>query len=188
MSSSGRTPTYFDSCSLMYTAEARVQTASARIRSIEPVLWSILDDPQRLCACSELTLIELHNTLATHWRDTARPGCDQEWVTASTAVIHERVSDGRLVVLDTPPKAIEHVMSLVTIATADRRALRAWDALHVVVAAQWSYSSGQAVEIVTTDPDFDAALEISGLGRYVSLLNLDVAAGTGEGRDRSRRG
>ncbi len=47
-------------------------------------------------------------------------------------------------------------MSLVTVATgAMNRKLRAWDAMHAVVAAKWAEESGETVTILTTDTDFD---------------------------------
>ena len=79
-------------------------------------------------------------------------------------------------------------MSLVTLATqVHKRAFRAWDAMHVVIAARWAYDLNAKVELLTADGDFDAALEITLFGGRLSIRNLDVQASTGDGFDRRNR-
>lgn len=76
-------------------------------------------------------------------------------------------------------------MSLVNVATGTLgRKLRAWDAMHAVVAARWAEESGETVTILTTDKDFDVPLGVmAGFGQ-LRIENLDILAGTGEGADR----
>ncbi len=180
------TLTYLDTSALMRRAEALAHDASTRNKTIAPQIMSILDDPTRLLACSELTLVEYHNNLTTNWRNGQLPGCDQIWWASARSDLLDRVASGVVRVLPTPPKAIEQTMSLVTAATRDHGgALRAWDALHVVVAANWAHAAGGMVELVTSDGDFDPVLEIAGFDKHLKIVNLDVLARTGEGADRA---
>jgi hypothetical protein len=169
----------------MRRAEALVPNPNARNATIAPVLEAILDDPNRTVACSETTLIEFHSNLTILWRNQDLPNCDEAWWDSCRDDVFSRIDGGRLRVLTTPPKAVEHVLSLVTVATRDHgRNLRSWDALHAVMAARWAHEEGQLVELVTSDKDFSAVLLIPGIDHFVSVLNLDVLALTGEGADK----
>lgn len=79
-------------------------------------------------------------------------------------------------------------MALVTTATSELgRKLRAWDALHAVVGAEWANQLRSTVEIVTSDADFSVVLDITGLRTMLSIYNLDIEASTGEAADHGSR-
>lgn len=178
--------TYLDTTALMRRAEAAAEFPTARNKLIDSVLVDIFDDERRRFGCSELTLLEFHTNVTTNLRSDISQ-FDHEWWERAVAVVMSDLASGRIQVLEAPPKAAEHVMSLVTVATGKRkRALRAWDAMHAVVAARWAEDIDHSVEILTSDSDFAVALEVmSGLGR-LHVVNLDVLAQTGEGADRAR--
>ncbi|MCM0622539.1 hypothetical protein [Nocardioides bruguierae] len=177
--------TYLDTSALMRKADASASTMVARVQKMQPVLQSIFADETRVFACSELTILEFHSNITTNYRSQALPDCDYKWWLGARADLFQRIGDGQIQVLQTPPKAAEHVMSLVTLATREHgRALHAMDAMHVVIAARWAYDIGARVEILTSDTDFDAALSVTSFNDRVTFANLDVLASTGEGYDK----
>jgi hypothetical protein len=179
------TPTYLDTSALMRRAEGLLPSPNARTALIKPYIDGILSDPGRVLACSDLTIIEYHSTLTTYLRASDKPDCDFSWWAAARLDLLSSIGSGRISVLPTPPKAYEQVMSLVTTATLQhQKALKAWDALHVTIAAKWSFELGHAVDFVTADTDFRLVIDFSGLAPHLSIVNLDVQAGTGVGADR----
>ena len=177
--------TYLDTSALMRKADASASTMVARVQKMQPVLQSIFADETRIFACSELTILDFHSNITTNYRSQALPDCDYEWWLGARADLFQRIGDGQITVLPTPPKAAEHVMALVTLATSEHgRALHAMDAMHVVIAARWAYDIGARVEILTSDTDFDAALSVTSFNDRVTFVNLDVLASTGEGYDK----
>jgi predicted nucleic acid-binding protein len=115
------------------------------------------------------------------------PDCDDAWWDKARADLFERVGDRRIEVLSTPTRAFEQVMALVSSATLNHnRSLRAWDALHATIASRWSFDVGYPIELITSDRDFDLVPTMMGLGARVTVVNLDIAASTGEGADRNR--
>src|SRR4051794_3040363 len=88
--------TYLDTSGLMRRAEGLAPDASARNRIIAPHILSILDDPHRMVACSELTVVEYHNTLTTNWRNDQLPGCDEAWWEAARADLYDRIASGSI--------------------------------------------------------------------------------------------
>lgn len=179
--------TYLDTSALMRRAEGLASPCSRRNVLIAPFIQQILDDTSRELACSELTLIEFHSNLTANLRSADLPGCDSAWWDNARTDLFQRIGEGRIAVLQTPPRSFEHVMALISSATLNHnRALRAWDALHATIASRWSYSVGAHVELVTSDSDFDLMPKMTGLASRIAVLNLDVAASTGEGADRSR--
>jgi hypothetical protein len=186
--SDGRLHTYLDTSALMRRAEGAARTSTARNAKIRPVLDAILAEPSRIFACSELTLLEFHSNITTNLRSNVNADWDYEWWTEARQVLLEDIGSGRIEVLQAPPKYAEHVMSLVTIATQEHhRALKAWDAMHAVIAGRWAYELGTDVVILTSDDDFDKALAVTNFGSRVTFDNLDVLASTGEGFDRPDR-
>ena len=180
--------TYLDTSALMRRAEGLAASHTRRNALIKPVIAAILDDPSRELACSETTLIEYHSNLTTNWRSSQLSDCDAEWWEIARADLLDRIGAGSMIVLPNPPRALEQVMALVTSATRDHdRALRAWDALHASVAAYWAVTKQSTVELVTSDSDFEIVLQLMGLSSRLQVLNLDVAASTGEGADRNLR-
>jgi hypothetical protein len=180
--------TYLDTSALMRRAEAAARSRILRVEAIAPVIAEIFADPARRFACSELTLLELHSNLTANLRSSANGDWDLEWWQSSWAQLMDDVAQGRIVVLAPPPKGVEHVMSLVELATREHgRALRAWDAMHAVVAGRWAYELGSGVVVLTADGDFDALLAVTDFGARLTIENLDVMAETGEGFDRRNR-
>ena len=183
-----RNYTYLDTSALMRRAETRARTKTARLAKMEPVLDSIFADPGRSFACSELTLLELHSNLTSRLRSHENSDWDQEWWQASIAELMDDIASEKIDVLPTPSKGTEQVMTMVTLATQENdRALRAWDAMHAVVAGRWSYELGSPVTILTSDGDFDAALQVTNFSRRLQFENLDVLAQTREGYDKRNR-
>lgn len=177
--------TYLDTSALMRRAEGLAVVHSQRNATIAPVIAQILDDTARTLACSEITLIEFHSNLTTDWRSSQLPECDEVWWELARADILDRIGNGSIEVLPTPKRAHEQVMALVTAATRNHgRKLKAWDALHASIAADWSVRNRAPVELVTSDSDFEVVLMMMGLSSRLSVLNLDVAASTGEGADK----
>jgi hypothetical protein len=185
--STRRPPTtygYLDASALVRRAEAKATPMTDRIAKIAGVLEPLLADPNRQFACSELTLLEFHNSITVNLRTSDRPEWDTAWWLESREMLFSDVASGKVLVLATPPKTAEHVMSLVTLFTRDHnRALRAWDAMHVVIAARWAYDLDARVELVTSDQHFEVPFLIGELGSRLHLVNLDVLAGTGVGAD-----
>jgi hypothetical protein len=178
--------TYLDTSALMRWSEGQSAGTTERNKKIAPVLESLLDDPARSVACSEITILEFHSNLSDRLRSASEPQYDDAWWGLARNGVLNRIADRQIAVLPIPPRAFEHVMALITAATTLGRKLRAWDALHTVVAAEWATSSGTTVEIVTSDADFSVVLEITGLGHVLTVLNLDVLASTAMGADRAK--
>lgn len=74
-----------------------------------------------------------------------------------------------------PPRAAEHAMILVTIATRDHgSAFRVWDALHLLTAAAWAYAIRSVVGLTTTDRDFERFISLfPHFKTHVNPNNLD---------------
>lgn len=180
------TATYLDTSALMRLSEGLVAGQSARNDRLRSLVLGILGDRARRIACSELTIIEVHNNLTVNWRKSDAPYFDEAWWLSACDEVFDLL-DGTVEVLPIHGRAVEQVMALVTIATRDnlaggaQRALKAWDALHVVIASRWAHDIDQDVELVTADEDFSTALTIPGMSERLSVLQLDVAGTTGMG-------
>lgn len=180
--------TYLDTSALLLRAEAAAASPPERVKQIGAVLDGLFKDPSRRFACSEVTLLEFHSVLTAALRspDASK---DLAWWDESVALVMNDLQLGKIIVVSPPSKAAEHVMSLVTIATGRlRRSLKAWDAMHAVVAARWAEDIGSAVKILTADGDFDVAIEIMSASGHIEVENLDVLASTGQGVDKANRG
>lgn len=177
--------TYLDTSALMRRAEGTATIATDRNKEIAPVLEALLADEKRKFACSELTLLEFHSNITTNLRSNANSSWDYEWWKSARSSVLTDIGSGKIEILTPPPKSTEHVMSLVTLATQNYgRALKAWDAMHAVVAGRWAYDNDTNVVILTSDDDFDKALTVTNFGNRVSFENLDVLAATGCGMDK----
>lgn len=178
--------TYLDTSALMRRAESISSDPTGRNLLIAPVLEGILNDSGRRFACSEFTLLEFHTNVTVHLLGPA-PHYDQDWWDEAVGQFMGDLASGKIQVLAAPPRAAEHVMSLVTVATgALKRKLRAWDAMHAVVAARWAEDANDAVTILTTDSDFDVISDVMVGFDQLHVENLDVLAQTGEGADRAK--
>lgn len=178
------TYTYLDTSALMRLAESRSSPCTPRNTAIGQKLDALFGDSARKFACSDVTLVEWHSNITVDWRRSSDPQFDEAWWEAAQAELMLRIGQRQIEVLLMPPKALEQAMALVTVATRDHgRGLRAWDALHGLIAARWSYEVGQAVELLTTDADFLGLNEVPGMSLTVSVVNLDILVQTGEGAD-----
>jgi len=128
--------------------------------------------------------MEFHSNLNTNFR--AGTPWDFDWYMGSQNQVFEEIAGGKLKVLPTPVRAFEHAMAMVAYASRELgRAFHSWDATHVSIAARWAYDEGSSVEIISSDSDFQVALEISDFNGRISVTNLDVLAGTGHGLDKA---
>jgi hypothetical protein len=170
----------------MRRAEGSANSMTDRNRAIASVLEAIFADENRQFACSELTLLEFHSNITTNLRSNANRDWDYDWWKAARGSVLADIGSGKIEILAPPAKSTEHVMSLVTLATQTYgRALKAWDAMHAVVAGRWAYDNDANVVILTSDDDFDKALTVTNFGDRVSFQNLDVLASTGCGMDKN---
>jgi hypothetical protein len=182
----GQVLTYLDTSALMRRAEGVATIATDRNNAIAPVLAGIMADSNRKFACSELTLLEFHSNITTNLRSSANPSWDYDWWRTARGTLLGDIGAQKIEILPPPPKSTEHVMALVTLATQQHgRALKAWDAMHAVVAGRWAYDNSANVVILTSDDDFDKALTVTDFGNRVSFENLDVLAATGCGMDKN---
>lgn len=159
----------------MRKAEAAVANPNERNKKTSKKVNDIVNDPNIVVAISEHTLLEFHNNIATRWRDTQVPEYNQEWAEQSLADVMESIASGQLEIVPVPPKAAEHAMTLVTIATRDHNnSFRAWDAVHLLTAAAWAWEVGSVVKLTTTDTDFERFVSLfSYFKAYVAPNNLD---------------
>ena len=107
-------------------------------------------------AVSELTLIEYTNTVYTLCRDQQQQQLTQAWAEGSVSALMSEIAEGRVQIVGTPPKAAEHALTLVKMATSDHRAnFRAWDAVHLINATSWALTRDPPFTLLlTTDSDF----------------------------------
>ena len=155
---------YLDTSALVRMVECDVRSPSPRnLRAGGPVA-QLCSDHAPLAGLSSLTIVEFHNTLATNWRNNSPEYAeyDQGWVERSQVKVMDLMASQRLTLRSTPPRAEEHAIALVTLATRDYgNGLRVWDAIHLITATAWAHELQAPVELWTTDQDF---------GRFVDLF------------------
>ena len=170
---------YLDTSALARRAEMTVPNPSARnVHAGQPVEELLLNDSTKVVGLSELTLIEFHDVLATDWRSN-KPDhgeYDQAWAELAQLSLAQLVADGRLVLRRVPPRAAEHAIALVTLATREHgNGLRTWDAIHLITAGAWAHEIEAQVELWTTDTDFQRFVELfPHFQRFVQVRNLDL--------------
>lgn len=123
---------------------------------------------------SELTIIETHDVLSKRLRspDPVHLEFDGSWFDGSMNRIMGLISSRRVSVIGSPPKAAEHAMVLVRVASRDHGIkLKAWDAIHIITAAGWSRALGRRVTVVTADHDFQRFFDLR--GHFSALLDLE---------------
>lgn len=146
---------YLDTCTLVGWCCADTSSANSLDYACSAALDRLLVSSTSRVAISELTLIELHNTLAKLWRTSNASHFDELWVASSMKKVMAKIASDALEVVAAPPKATEHAMLLVTLATKDHGlGFKAWDARHLITAAGWARGVGEQVRIVTSDKDF----------------------------------
>ena len=156
-----------------------VSWATASVSPSEPIdsrartrVNELLALPSCEVAVSELTLIEYTNKVYTLWRAPERQQLDESWAEESISALMGKIADRRLQVVQTPPKAAEHALTLVKMATRDRRAnFRAWDAVHLINATSWALTRDPpSTLLVTTDSDFRKFVEhYQGFKAYIEI-------------------
>lgn len=176
---------YLDTGALLRRAEAAAAVVSTRAAAIAPYVDALLAEPQTSVGCSDIGIIEFHSNLTKFLRSNDRPECDFAWYESARHDLFSLIAAGKIQVVPTPSHCFERAMSLITEATTQhKRALYSWDAVHMIIAAQWAYDSGRHVEIYSADSDFEVPLLVTNFGGRVSVVNLDVLAATGFGRDK----
>lgn len=151
---------YLDTCAVVGWCCAEASSVSPIDAACSVTVDSLMQSSTSTPAISELTLIELHDTLAKLWRSSDSPQFDEAWVATSMTKVMSAVESLALDVVEVPPKAAEHAMLLVTLATRDHGLkFKAWDATHLITAASWARSLDRQVTIVTADSDFKRFLD-----------------------------
>ena len=151
---------YFDAPGLISWADARVPTPLPLDAGASENILALVNGTG-IKALSEVTLLEVHTKVCTHWRDTGMPEHDEAWASDALDELMRWVADGRLLVLGTPPKMAEMAMVYVEqMARSGGRRLNAWDAAHLYQATRWSRELGQPVTLVTSDRDFAGVFEV----------------------------
>ncbi len=168
---------YLDTSALVRMVECDVKSPSARNRHAGGPVSQLCEGHAPLVGLSSLTIVEFHNTLATNWR-TSNPEYaeyDQAWVERSQVKIMKLLARQRLILRSIPPRANEHAITLITMATRDHgNGLRVWDAIHLITAAAWAHELQASVELWTTDEDFRRFVDLfPEFKQFVQIHNLD---------------
>lgn len=168
---------YLDTSALVRRAEASVSSPTPRNTHAGAPVTTLLSAPLGPVATSEVGLLEFHDVIMRLLRNTDYDyrAHDQAWSEAATTLLMDDVASQRLDVRPVLPKAFEHVMSLVTLATRSYgKNFRVWDALHLVTATAWATDVGEQIELWTTDTDFEGFIALfPHFGRAVVVRNLD---------------
>jgi hypothetical protein len=137
----------------------------------------LLGAPPDRVATSEVGVLEFHDVVTWMWRDVNPPNADYDeaWCDGAVDAVMTDIGADRLLVLKQQPKLFEHAMKLVTMSTRQHgRKFRVWDAAHLITAVSWSIELGAAVELWTTDTDFDGFLGLyPHFAAHVTVRNLD---------------
>ena len=169
---------YFDTGPLVRLVCSRVQNPLERDRKIGQKVDGLLTGASSTFALSEYTLLELQSNVATMCRGDGinKPPFDIQWGRAAMREVMTLLgSGGPLQVIPPPGNVAERAMALVESATREYGlALRAWDAVHIITAANWGIDNGEAVRLYTTDRDFTRFIgRFRQFGDYVSVIYLD---------------
>lgn len=168
---------YLDTSALMRMVECDVSCPSARNLHAGRPVAQLCAAPAPPVGLSSLTIIEFHDVLVTNWRmsDASYKQFDQAWVELSQVKVMEMLASQQLIILPVPPRADEHAIALVTLATRDHgNGLRVWDAIHLITAANWARETQAHVELWTTDQDFQKFVDLfPDFKQFVQIRNLD---------------
>ena len=165
---------YLDTNAVVGWCCADVQPVNAIDSACADAVEQLLTDQTCSVALSELTLIEWHDTVTKLWRSSQDAHFNQVWVRHSMTKVMSAIEDDRLRVISVPPKAAEHAMLLVTLATRDHGLkFKAWDATHLITAVSWSHEVNSQVAIITADADFERFLQAHAyFGEFVTLTQV----------------
>lgn len=168
-------PTYLDTSAVMDWLEIASASPDEKAARCGPQVESILNDQGRDCTVSDLTLIECFNAVHNAWRDTAqrKAGYDEAWAREAQARLLEAISSTTLTVRTVKPSDIEHALMLVTVVTEAGRKFRAWDALHLEVALDWSREIRKPVYLITSNGDFETFQELHPyVAQHIALIKI----------------
>lgn len=166
---------YLDSCAVVSWLCSVVPDCEPIDVKLGGVVQTLLDDTSSTLGLSELTLVEVHDTLAKLLRSSEQTSFDVVWFESAMDRLMDALAAGNFTVVRPPPKVVEHAMALVTVASRDSGArVKAWDATHIVTAAGWTRELGQRVEVVTADSDFKRLMDLQ--PHFGSLLDLQLVS------------
>jgi hypothetical protein len=169
------TLTYLDTSAVCDWLEIAASAPTEKAARCGPQVEVLLKDASRQFAVSEITIIEALNAMHTNWRSTEarKASYDEAWARESQARLLEAVADGLLGVRPSAPGDLEHALMWVTGMTEMGRNFRAWDAVHLRIAVQWSRETDQVVNLITSDGDFNAFLtEHAFFAKHIDLTVL----------------
>jgi hypothetical protein len=165
---------YFDTDPMMRWAESLVANPIDRSSKIGGVVVGLIESAA-ITAISQITLIELYNLICTYRRgtDASMAQYDDAWIARVEHQLMSWIAGHRLQVLPPSPKAFQEAIRLVVSATTEHgRKFKAWDALHLYEAAQWSRRVGAKVSLYTSDPDFSAFLGLyPAFAEFVTIVD-----------------
>ena len=168
---------YLDTSALMRMVECEVKSPTDRNRHAGGHVVELCADEAPPAGLSTLTIVEFHDALATNWRmnDAGYEEYDQAWVEHSQVRVMELLSRQRLILRSVPPRAYEHAIALMTVATRDHgNGLRTWDAIHLITAVAWAHELQSTVELWTTDRGFRRFVDLfPHFEQFVQIRNLD---------------
>lgn len=150
---------YFDTNPLMRWAEAQSQWADSRNRTAAQRVEELVQGQEQL-AMSEVTLIEYHDRICRHKRDSKLSEYDAAWLGSVQAGVMQWVAAGRLTILEPTPRMFETAMFYISLAQTQERSLKAWDAAHLCRAMEWAREAEERVTILTGDGDLRALLDL----------------------------
>ena len=156
------TNVYLDSSAIVDWLMAPVSGAPAKSVKSGARVDLILSDPSTVCGTGELAVIEVLNTLHNIWRRTEVEfaNFDGAWVRDSQAKLLGMAGDAQVKVMHANNEDFEHALMLVSRMTELGRSFRAWDAVHLRLAVEWSRAEGGVVELATSDGDFAAFFDV----------------------------
>lgn len=163
---------YLDACTTAGWCCSTVGGAPPIDLACGGVVDALLARNDSVVGMSELTIIETHDVLSKLLRSTDSPHFDNAWFEQSLDRVMDLLANRRVTVVASPPKAVEHALVLVRIASRDHGTkLKAWDAVHIITAAGWARAIGDRVTVVTADGDFQRFFDLQ--GHFSALLDLE---------------
>jgi hypothetical protein len=163
---------YFDANPLICAADDLIATPNEYDTKVAAVVRALIEG-ESATAVSEVTILEIHTKICDKWRNTELVDHDAAWARRAIDQLMGWLADGRLEVLEAPPKLPEKAM--VNVEEVTRRTglqLRAWDAAHLMHAVAWSRTRRARVTLVTADKAFKRVLEAQPeFSSFVDLLD-----------------
>lgn len=170
--------TYLDTSSLVRRAELSGPNPTPRSQHAGTPVEALLDAPPDRVATSEVGVLEFHDVVTGMWRDVNPPNTDYDeaWCEGALNAVMADIGAERLLVLKQQSRLFEQAMTLVTMSTRQHgRKFRVWDAAHLITAVSWSVEIGVAVELWTTDTDFEGFLGLyPHFAAHVAVRSLDL--------------